>query len=61
MGKSLAISSLGARTKRRTRLDRKEWWNLKWNKEGGEVDEMDVPSCNPLFDLRLPTLVLSTT
>jgi hypothetical protein len=30
-------------------------------KGGGEVDEMDVPSCNPLFDLRLHTQVLSKT
>jgi hypothetical protein len=29
--------------------------------EGGEVDEMDVPPCNPLFDLRLDTQVLSKT
>jgi len=29
--------------------------------EGGEVDEMDVPPCNPLFDLRLNTQVLSKT
>jgi hypothetical protein len=29
--------------------------------EGGEVDEMDVPSCNPLLDLWLATRVLSKT
>jgi hypothetical protein len=29
--------------------------------EGGEVDEMDVSSCNPLFDLRVNTYVLSKT
>ena len=29
--------------------------------EGGEVDEMDVSPCNPLFDLRLDTQVLSKT
>jgi len=30
-------------------------------RKGGEVHEMDVPPCNPLFDLRIDTLVLSTT
>ena len=29
--------------------------------EGGEVDEMDVSPCNPLFDLRFDTQVLSKT
>lgn len=29
--------------------------------KGGEVHEMDVPPCNPLFDLRFDTLVLSMT
>jgi len=29
--------------------------------KGGEVDEMDVPPCNPLFDLRLDAQVLSKT
>jgi hypothetical protein len=29
--------------------------------KGGEVDEMDVPPCNPLFDLRLNAQVLSKT
>jgi hypothetical protein len=29
--------------------------------EGGEVDEMDVPPCNALFDLRFDTQVLSKT
>jgi len=30
-------------------------------RKGGEVHEMDVPPCNPLFDLWFDTLVLSTT
>jgi len=29
--------------------------------KGGEVDEMDVSPCNPLFDLRLDAQVLSKT
>ena len=29
--------------------------------KGGEVDEMDVSSCNPLLDLRLDAQVLSKT
>jgi hypothetical protein len=29
--------------------------------KGGEVDEMDVPPCNPLFGLRLDAQVLSKT
>jgi hypothetical protein len=34
--------------------------NLK-DLKGGEVDEMDVSPCNPLFDLRLDAQVLSKT
>jgi hypothetical protein len=34
---------------------------LKFFKRGGEVDEMDVSPCNPLFDLRLDAQVLSKT
>jgi len=30
-------------------------------KEGGEVHEMDVPPCNPLFDLWFDARVLSKT
>jgi len=29
--------------------------------KGGEADEMDVPSCYPLFNLRSNTRVLSKT
>ncbi|MGZ3615204.1 MAG: hypothetical protein ACXU9X_15065, partial [Thermodesulfobacteriota bacterium] len=29
--------------------------------EGGEANEMDVPPCNPLLDLRFVALVLSRT
>ena len=29
--------------------------------EGGEVHEMDVPPCNPLFDLWFVAMVLSKT
>lgn len=43
-------------------LDRGGGFTLKLLlRKGGEVHEMDVPPCNPLFDLWVDTLVLSMT